>query len=379
MPAGNAWKSEIKEYADPTTGARVKRLTSHHAHNHHLYFTASSYTKDGHIVFGSERAGSPQLFLMAMPSGEIVQLTDEEGLRPQLSCLHPCQDLAYYTTARQVKQVNLQTFATEVLYEAPEGFGLSLPSITGDGSRIAIAYSQKLALSTETGRIYSTMAEHYYQRPMCCVVTIETDGSDQKVIWGERNWISHVCISPVDRDCVVFCHEGGSWVKQRMWVVRASGHHQEAQPLMVQRPGEVAYHEYFTKDGEIGVQMNAPWGEGHEAYHCFMRPDGSWLRQYKLPGQASGHIQSNRDNSVRIADRAYRAPDDRDGEQMMGLYRFDGGWDRVTWLCERGGDFSLQIGHGHPIFSPDDAWVLFTSNKGGVCQVYTAEVGSVSL
>lgn len=59
---------------------------------------------------------------------------------------------------------------------------------------------------------------------------------------------------------------------------------------------------------------------------------------------------------------------------MMALYRFDGGYDRPAWLCEHGGDFSLQIGHPHPIFSPDDRWVLFTSNKGGVCQVYMAEV-----
>ncbi|MBU0610174.1 MAG: oligogalacturonate lyase family protein [Armatimonadetes bacterium] len=378
MPAGDTFKSEIEEYSDRVTGARVRRLTSGDAHNHHLYFTASSYTKDGHIVFGSERTGSPQLFLMEMPEGRIVQLTDEEGLRPQLSCLHPDKGLAYYTTSRQVKQVDLQTFKTEVLYEAPEGFGLSLPSITGDGSRLAVAYSQKLAMSTETGRIYSTMGEHYYQRPISCVVAIETDGSGPAVIWGERAWISHVCISPVDRDCVVYCHEGGSWVKQRMWVVSASAKHQEARPLMPQFPDTVAYHEYFTKDGQIGVQMHAPWGEGREFFHCFMRPDGSWLRQYKLPGLASGHIQSNSDNSVRIADRAYRTPEDRAGEEMMGLYRFDGGWDRVTWLCERGGDFSLQIGHGHPIFSPDDAWVLFTSNRGGVCQVYTAEVGGVA-
>ena len=374
MPVGDTFQPELEEHADPTTGARVMRLTSADAHSHHLYFTASSYTKDGHIVFGSERTGSPQLFLMQMPGGRIVQLTDEEGIRPQLSCVHPLSDIAYFTTDRLVKQVDLHTFETEVLYEAPEGFRLTLPSITADGSRIAIAYSRVCTFSTETGRIYATMAEHYYHHPTSCVVTIETDGSGHRVIWGEHNWISHVCISPVDRDCVVFCHEGGSWVKQRMWVVDASKLHQEAQPLMLQRPGEVAYHEYFTRDGEIGVQLKAQRDDGMEFYHCFMRPDGSWLRQYRLPGMASGHIQSNSDNSLRIADRAHRTPDDDAGEQMMGLYRFDGGWDRVTWLCERGGDFSLQIGHGHPIFSPDDRWVLFTSNRTGVCQVYTVEI-----
>lgn len=374
MPVGTTYPSEIREYPDPTTGARMRRLTSAESHSHHLYFTASSYTAEGHIVFGSERTGTPQLFLMEMPGGRIMQLTGEENLRPQLSCIHATRPLAYYTTERELKQVNLETFATEVLYTAPEGFRLTLPSITADGSRLAIAYSQLSSYSTERGVIYSTMAEHYYQRPVSCVVTIETDNASPRVIWGERNWISHVCISPLDRDCVVFCHEGGSWVKQRMWVVNASATHQEAQPLMIQRPGDVAYHEYFTRQGELGVQLRGTSGGGTDFYHCFMRPDGTWLRQYKLPGLCSGHIQSNSDNTLRIADRAHRTPDDREGEQMMGLYRFDGGYDRVTWLCERGGDFSLQIAHGHPIFSPDDHEVLFTSNKGGLCQIYTCEV-----
>lgn len=377
MPAGTIFAPETHEYADPITGARVRRLTGADAHSHHLYFTASSYTRGGHIIIGSERTGSPQLFLMDMPSGKMVQLTDEPGLRPQLSCIHPQQDFAYYTTGTQVKRVNLLTCATDVLYECPRGFHLSLPSITADGSRLAIAYSQDLAKSTETGIIYATMSEHYYQRPVSCIVAIQTDGSGNQVVWGEQAWISHVCINPLDPDCIVYCHEGGSWVKQRMWVVSVSARHQEARPLMVQQPGQVAYHEYFTKDGQIGVQMNGPHQGGHGCYHCFMRPDGTWLRQYLLPGGPSGHIQSNRNNSLRIGDRAYRSPDDQQGELMMGLYRFDGGHDIPTWLCEHGGDFSLQIGHGHPIFSPDDEWVLFTSNKGGTCQVYTAEVGSV--
>jgi oligogalacturonide lyase len=379
MARGQVWPAETVEYRDEITGARVRRLTSGDAHSHHLYFTSTSYTPTGHLVVGSHRTGSPQLFLLEQPSGRLVQVTDEPDLRPQLTCLHPTRPLAYITTDRQLKQLDLETFATETLYEPPAGFRLALPTITGDGSRIAVAYSEALAFSTETGRIYSTMAEHYYRRPVSCVVTIETDGSGAKVIWGECAWISHVLISPVDRETVVFCHEGGSWVKQRMWVVRADLIHQEAQPLMVQRPGEVGCHEFFTRDGQVGVQLKAQRGEGLEFYHCFMRPDGTWLRQYLLPGLAAGHIQSNSDNSLRVGDRGHRTPTDLEGEPMMSLFRFDGGYDRLTWLCRRGGDHSLQLAHGHPIFSPDDQWVLFTSNEGGVCQVYTAEVGSVQL
>lgn len=378
MSAGTVWPSEITEYQDPTTGALMRRLTGGEAHNHHLYFTATSYTRDGHLVIGSQRTGTPQLFLLRKPEGQLVQLTDEAGVSTLSGCVHPSEDVLYYVAGRQLKRLDLETFATEVLYEAPEGFRLSLPSITGDGSRLALAYSEALPLSTERGVIYSTMAEHYYRRPPSCVLTVETADGAAKVIWGEHAWISHVIISPVDRDCVVFCHEGGSWVKQRMWTVNASKLHQEAQPLMVQRPGEVAYHEYFLRDGQVGVQMKATGPDGKaEFYHCFMRPDGTWLRQYLLGGECAGHIQSNSDNSLRIGDRGHRFMGDTAGATMMSLYRFDGGRDRCSWLCEHGGDFSLQIGHPHPIFSPDNRYGLFTSNKGGVCQVYEVEIASV--
>ena len=120
---------------------------------------------------------------------------------------------------------------------------------------MAFAYRENLSVSTETGRIYSTMAETYHQHPACVIMRIQASNGQAVAAWGERMWISHVMIHPRRPDLILFCHEGGSNVSQRMWIVDASQERaRKAQPLYPQRPNEFCVHEYFTRGGEVGFQ-----------------------------------------------------------------------------------------------------------------------------
>ena len=58
--------SEMKEYRDPETGARVVQLTGDGSDNVHLYFTSESFVGGGadRIVFGSNRSGRFQFYLL---------------------------------------------------------------------------------------------------------------------------------------------------------------------------------------------------------------------------------------------------------------------------------------------------------------------------
>lgn len=377
MPKGDTWPSEIQEYAEPETGVRVRRLTGSSAHDHHLYFTASSYTADGkHIVFGSERSGKSQLHLLDLESGKIVQLTDDDKVRSQSSVVHGEKNLAYFICGQQLRSVNLDTFEEEVLYDCPEGFGIALPTITADGSHLAFAYSEKLALSTETGIIYSTMHEHFFRRPASVIMRIETETGKALACWGEHAWISHVCIHPSDPDFILFCHEG-SWghVKQRMWTVKVGETPAQARKLYPQLNNESVGHEYWTRNGEVGFQCSVR-SEGETlAFDCFIRRDGTWIRQYLWPsGQRASHIQSNSDNSQVVGDSAFLGPDDADGRNWMGLITHEEGRCKVSRLCRHDTSWKTQISHPHPIYSPDDRCVLFTSDTGGTCNVYEAQV-----
>jgi oligogalacturonide lyase len=263
------------------------------------------------------------------------------------------------------------------IYRVPEGWKVSLATCTAKGDYVAFGYRENLAVSTETGRIYSTMAETYFQHPASVVMRIQAETGRALAVWGERNWISHVLIHPHQPDRIVFCHEGGSLVGQRMWTVDAAlTRGRAARPLYPQRQGEYCVHEYFTREGEVGFQYEVEREGRREHYNACIRADGTWIRQYLLPGPRPGHIQSNTPNTLIVGDAAYLGPGDRDGGRYMALITHANGRAQVRRLCRRTpGD--TQHSHGHPVFSLDDRWVLFNSRIGERENIFMADVESI--
>lgn len=372
-------KGEIEEKKDPETGARVRRLTAGGSDNVHIYFSSESFLDGGsdRLVLASDRSGRFQFHLLDIPAGRLLQLTEGEDLSPNMACLDPGGRLFYFD-GPALRRVKLDTLEDRELYQVPQGTRPSLPTCTADGKYVAFAYREDRAVSTQTGRIYSTMAETYYQRPGCVVMRIETTGGEAVAAWGERAWISHTLIHPHQPDLILFCHEGGSHVSQRMWTVDVSKRRdRKAVPLYPQRPGEYTVHEYFTRQGEVGFQYEVERDGRIEYYNCFIRPDGTWSRQYLLPGRRPGHIQSNTDNTLVVGDSGYLSPDDPDGGNYMSLITHANGRAHVRRLCRRVPG-KTQHSHGHPVFSLDDRWVLYNSKIGDAHNVYMTDVTSIS-
>lgn len=371
-------RDQMQEYRDADTGALVRRLTGDESDSHALYFTGTSFVGDGaeSVVFRSNRTGGWEFYLLDIAAGRLVQVTRSEG-EVGRGCVDPGGRL-FYHDGRMLKAVDLSDLSEEVLYTAPEGMRCALPSCTADGGHVAFAYVEDIPSSTESGRIYSTMAERYYQRPCSVIVRVDTAGGEVVAAWGERAWISHVIIHPTRPDLILFCHEGGSHVDQRMWTVDlAEGPKRRPRPLHHQHPGESCCHEYFTRTGEVGFQSIVRSGEETLNFNCFIRPDGAWLRQFLLPGPRPGHIQSNSDNTLIIGDRAHLSPDDPEGGAFMSLISHENGRGLVRRLCRHDSSWKTQTSHPHPIFSPDDRWGLYSSDAGGSCNVYMVDVTSI--
>jgi oligogalacturonide lyase len=373
-------RGEIKESKDPKTGGRVRQLTGDGSSNVHPYFTSTAFVGDDadRVVFVSNRTGAYQWHLLSISAARLVQLTAGEKLSPNMACLARRGRLFYFDD-RALRSVNTDTLEDRELYRVPAGFKPSLPTCTADGRYVAFAYGEETAQSTETGRIYSTMHERYYQHPRSVIMRVDAETGEAVAAWGEPTWISHVLIHPTEPNVIVFCHEGGSTcVQQRMWTVDLR-HKQarKAAPLYPQRPGESCVHEYFTPQGDVGFQYTLDREGGPEEYNAFIRPDGTWVRQYLLPGPRPGHIQSNSDNTLVVGDRAYLSPDDKDGAQYIGLITHVNGHARVRRLAWHGTSWRTQSSHGHPCFSPDDRWVLYNSDAGKCDNVYMADVQSI--
>jgi oligogalacturonide lyase len=370
--------SEIREFRDPDTGARVRQLTGDGSDNVHLYFTSECFVAGSdRMVFGSNRTGRFQLYLLEIREARLTQLTSTEGnIDPQQSCASR-NGRVFYFEGPALHSLRLDTLEDRELYRVPRGFEPRLLSCTANGDYVAFAYGEELNVSTESGRIYSTMAETYYQRPRCVIMRIEASTGNAVAAWGEPMWISHVLIHPTQPDLILFCHEGGSFSLQRMWTINVGAERgRKAEPLYIQKPNEYCVHEYFTRSGEIGFQYEVD-REGHrEYYNCFIRPDGTWLRQVLLPGPRPEHIQSNTANTLVVGDCGYLSPDDKQGRMYMSLMTAANGRANVRRLCRRQPG-NTQHSHGHPVFSLDDKWVVFNSRIGERDNIFMADVESI--
>ncbi|MCX8037706.1 MAG: oligogalacturonate lyase family protein [Candidatus Sumerlaeia bacterium] len=381
-------RGEIKDYKDPKTGAHVRQLTGDGSNNVHPYFTSWAFVGDNadRTVFVSNRSGAYQWHLLEISAANLVQLTTGEKLSPNMACLARNGRLFYFD-GPALHVVNVDTLEDRELYRVPAGFRPALPTCTNDGRYVAFAYCEETALSTETGRIYSTMHERYYQHPRSVIMRIDADKGEAVAAWGETAWISHVLIHPTKPNLILFCHEGGSTcVAQRMWIVDTNDDQmRKAVPLYPQKPGESCVHEYWTQQGDVGFQYSLDRERKtekgvetfREEYNAFVRPDGTWIRQYLFPAGRPGHIQSNSDNTLVVGDRAYLGPDDKDGGQFIGLMTHVNGCVQVRRLAWHGTSWRTQASHGHPSFSPDDKWVIYNSDVEKSDNVYMAEVGSV--
>ncbi len=373
-------KEDIVESKDQVTGVRVLRLAGGDFDNVHPYFTSTSFFGDAadQVVFFSNRSGRFELYLLEIHSGRLVQLTEGSEISPSGACLGRTGQLFYFD-GPELHCLKIEGMKDQVLYRVPTGFEAHLPTCTADGRYVAFAYKERIAQSTETNRIYSTMAETYFQRPRSVIMRIDSSNGEAVAAWGEQTWISHVIIHPTDPNLILFCHEGGSTnVTQRMWTVDLNEHlARQAKPLYLQKPGESCVHEYFTRQGDVGFQYTLESGEQREEFNAFIRPNGTWIRQYRLPGARSGHMQSNSDNSLVVGDCGYLGPGDKDGNRYMSLMTHVNGRVVVRRLCQHRSSWKTQNSHPHPVFSPDDKWVLFNSDERGHHNVYMAEVASI--
>ncbi len=372
---------EIKEYKDPKTGARVRRLTGDGSSNVHPYFTSWAFVGDDadNAILASNRSGAYQWYLLDIPAARLVQLTAGQKISANMACVARSGRLFYFD-GPVLHSVRTDTLEDRELYRVPAGFKPALPTCTADGRFVAFAYCQETTLSTETGRIYSTMHERYYQHPHSVVMRIDTESGAAVAAWGETTWISHVLIHPTQPNLIVFCHEGGgTCVAQRMWVVNLDDKQmRKAFPLYPQRPGESCVHEYFTQQGDVGFQYSLDRAEGsRQEYNAFLRPDGTWIRQYLFPGRRPGHIQSNSDNSLVVGDGAYLSTEDKEGGKYIGLMTHANGRVQVRRLAWHGTSGLTQASHGHPSFSPDDRWVVYNSDVEKTDNVYMADVQSL--
>lgn len=373
MAIGQLYKGSPLHYKDEVTGYEIIRLSNNEGNTVHPYFTQPLFTADGkYLLTASDRTGSWQLYLMEVANGNMLQLTDEPGIYFQTALIDANRKIAYYWAFDVLKSVDCNTFETREHYRLPKGFGPGALCITADGQYVDLNYSENLELSTVTGTLYSGMSETLFRHPASVVMRVDVLNGGANALWGEHEWISHIITSPVDKNIVVFNHEGHWHLVQRTWVVNAST--MEVWPIVeTKRYLERAGHEFFTKKGNICTQYGrrdtptSPW----KCADLFIAPDGGNMRKFEYrPGTKPAHVQVNSTETYGIADGAFMIDGPKDGSRYMSMVKYEDGLARQQLLCVHDTSWKTQHSHPHPIFAPNDQAVIFGTDRGGLSNVH---------
>ncbi len=359
---GKVYPDEHKVIIAEESGYEVLQLTTNSADDSGLYFTSRSFVPDENgLVFTSRRTGAWNLFYMNLKTFTFVQLTDSKKISGTGAEVSPATHEVFYSEGRMIKAVHLKTLAERVVTTVPEGYSLgSALSVTASGKALAFSITTNLVLTTKTKVIYSDMDEHFAKRPWSAVLTGNADGSGWHEIARQEKWLSHTLISPQNPKLILYCHEG-RWnqVEQRLWLVNADG--SNIHPLRVEEKPEISIgHEFWFEDGiHVGYQVSYP--KGPKMIGVADTRDGS-VHEYQAP-YTDGHVQASHHGNLFVGDGSDKDP-------YLNLYQLADGKLTGRHIFKHGSSFSQQYWHPHPAFSPDDAYVLFTSCRAGNGDVY---------
>jgi len=370
MPKGTLYASEAVRLRDERTGVAIWQMTAHPSIQHHLYFLTSSMTPDGkRLIFTSYRTGSPNFFAVGFPRGDIVQLTDGEGIHGFSGVLDPTGETLYFTRKGEVRSLDLVTLEERVLADYGEG-QLGECDLNTDGSLLVTAMKRG-GLSQ--------------------IVVTKTDGSGGAVIAESPRTIIHPQFHPTDTTLIEYASDPAP----RMWTIRADG--SENTLLWNHDNSEFLVHETFLGKGDDLVVVRWPY--------ALQRFSLASRQMTTIAAFNAWHIAPSRDGRYVLCDTAhpdigiqlvcvetgarktlcYPDSSNRGTQWRQDRYALAEDFARASLAEERAKNLSWmemksdsvygpQWTHPHPSFGADERTVVFTSDRTGHPQVYVAEI-----
>lgn len=357
FPAESRWMR------DERTGARIRQVTSHESIHHHPFYYIPAYDDAVHrLFFVSHRTGDPQVFCEERVTGKLVQLTNRTDLNEW--SIHPSPDGAhvYFTAGSRAWRVDTETLKEECIADFGNvamrergmvGAAMGTTTLSRDGRWWAVpvkagGVSQFTVIDTTDGRATVILerdtighpefhpddpsllryAGPYHQR----IWTIHRDGSNNRLVYtrdeAKKEWIVHETWKPGSREILTTnWPHGVMGIDTDSGAVRWAARFNAWHP-MIDRTGRWMVAD--TKNPDIGLQLFDP-NDGIGAPRTLCLPESS---------NAGDHWNTD------------HCP-------------YDDGPVHV---------YAPQHTHPHPNFSPDNQWIVFTSDRTGYSQIYEVAV-----
>lgn len=367
--AGSKWNSELSEYRDSITRARVRQLTNYLGHSNASYFTYPCWYDDGRkLVIGSDRENRTNFFGVDLRSGDITQLTDLDPVDGQVGAqsmtINPRRDELYFLQGKTLFALDLKTLAVRSLFTTPAGYNAQSGNATAEGKYVITGYTQDLSdrFQVDLGHGYLGFHEIWEAHPHCVIVRISLETGASEVMFEDKCWLGHLNTSTTLPHIMTFCHEG-PWEKvdNRIWCLDLQT--RKTWKIRPTSPGEMVGHEYWMDDGER-IGYHGRIGKG--AIYGSIRYDNT--DQVEAPFQFnSWHFHSFRLD--------YVVGDGNADNPFLMLWRLKNGkFEGPKTLAWHRGSFHTQRVHVHPCFSADGKQILYTADAQGYGQVFIVDI-----
>ena len=369
---GKIWPSEAVAGRDEQTGARVWQMTSHPSINHNLYFLTSSFLPDERaLVFASFRSGRPNFYRMGFPAGEIVQLTDSEGINSFSGVVSEDGRQLWFTRGSSIVVCRLDDLSERVVADFPGG-KLGEVDLSVDGRWVVSA----IRLGDENG-----------------IVVAATDGSEASIIHRQDRTIIHPQFHPADPNVIEYAADPAP----RMFLIGRDGSGNRC--LHEHDNDEFVVHETWL--GQTGDLVFTVWPRSikrmnlengsistvadFNAWHICPSRDGRFiLCDTNCPDVGMQLVDVATGNR-----RAVCYPQSSNGGSQWAKGRYALKADFEAAARERGGSVGKELSwmemktdtvygpqwtHPHPSLSVSGRLATFTSDRTGHSQVYVVDL-----
>lgn len=318
------------------------------------------------------------------------------GLNKSSPCLHPASGNLFFVWGRadgwgQLDCVNLRDGKRRQLAEIPpeRTVGYCHLDAAGEHVLLSLADSRILAFG-EKRKGNQEMSENYAKFGLTTqLVEVEVASGKMTQRWEEPAWVTHVQYHPHRRDLVLYNHEW-TWPLgvERIWMKS------DGQPrTQVRRPGRAIQfrvspdlglddvaHEVWQEDGNAVIYHGVRWDAGDYPEQFVGRAPvdaAAPLQEISIPRDVAsfyGHFFPSRAGDFVITDAiADEAGKQKHKGNLISRLNMDWGNGRmqVVPLCASNTSWHTQDNHPHPVLSPDQREVLFTSDCDGVRRIYS--------
>lgn len=376
MPKSKIIPLNFASRLDGKTGNEVIRLTPPHIVCHRNYFYQKCFTVDGRkLIFGGAFEGHWNYYLLDLEKAQATQLTEGAGDNTFGGFLSADdRSLWYVKNQRELRQLDLASLEERIIYAVDDdwvAYGTWVAN--SDCTRLVGIEIKKSDWQPLTD--WQKFREFYFTEPECRLIRIDLVTGERQVILQERRWLGHPIYRPFDDNTVAFCHEGPrDVIDARMWLINEDG--SGMRKVRQHQPGESFTHEFWVPDGSALYYVAHQEGD---AKRYLFRADPATLENRQLMAiPPCSHLMSNHDGSLVTGDGAPHKTGNIDlNDPFIWLFDLNTGTQRA--LCQHNTSWKVldgdrQVTHPHPSFSPDNQWVLYTSDAEGMPALYLAKV-----